>query len=184
MREILSYKKTDQLTEDQLVEGCRKNKRTIQKLLYDQYCDAMFTLAYRIVNDYDIASDALQEAFIQVFTDIGQFRGDASLGSWIKTITIRTAIRKIKKENTFRQADYFPNGETISWPEEMRGNDLEKAILALPEGARAVFLLIEVEGYKHREVAEILNISEGTSKSQLSYAKKLLQQELRDFIEK
>ena len=64
----------------------------------------------------------------------------------------------------------------------MTGNDLEKAILSLPEGARTVFLLVEVEGYRHREVAAMLNVSEGTSKSQLNYAKKLLQQQLSEFM--
>ena len=184
IKDILSYQKTDKLSEDQLVEGCRKQRRKIQKQLYERYCDAMYTIAFRICNSHDIAGDALQEAFIQVFTDISQFRGESSLGAWIKTITIRTAIRKIKKENMFVQVPEYSEAEGITWPEEMRGEDLERAILALPEGARTIFLLIEVEGYKHREVSEMLNISEGTSKSQLNYAKKQLQQLLKDFIER
>ena len=166
-----------------MLEGCRNHKRKIQKLVYDRYCDAMFTIAYRIIGDYDIANDALQESFIQVFSDINQFRGDASLGAWIKTIVIRTSYRKLKKEDTHSQRQFDQNNDTITWPEEMKGEDLEKAILSLSSGCRAVFLLVEVEGYKHREVAEILHISEGTSKSQLNYAKKQLQEYLRDFIE-
>ena len=143
----------------------------------------MFTIAYRIINDYDIANDALQEAFIQVFTDIKQFRGDSSLGAWIKTIVIRTAIRKLKKEDIFARVPLEQNGEVVSWPEEMCGEDLDKAIRSLADGCRAVFLLIEVEGYKHKEVANMLHISVGTSKSQLSYAKKQLQVLLKDFVE-
>lgn len=184
IKDILSYRKTDRLTEDQLVDGCRNNKRKVQKILYDRYCDAMYTIAYRITSDHDIASDALQEAFIQVFTDIHQFRGGSSLGAWIKTITIRTAIRRISKENMFSAGLEISDTDTVTWPEEMTGNDLEKAILSLPEGARTVFLLVEVEGYRHREVAAMLNVSEGTSKSQLNYAKKLLQQKLSDFKER
>jgi RNA polymerase sigma factor (sigma-70 family) len=141
----------------------------------------MFTIAYRIINDYDNANDALQEAFIQIFKDIKQFRGESTLGAWIKTIVVRTAIKKLKKENAYSQNGIPQNGETISWPEEMRGEDLEKAIMSLADGCRAIFLLIEVEGYKHKEVAEILNISEGTSKSQLNYAKKQLQILLREY---
>ena len=144
----------------------------------------MFTIAYRIVNDYDIANDALQEAFIQIFRDIKQFRGDSTLGAWIKTIVVRTAIRKFKKEAMFSQFGVHQNGENISWPGEMTGEDLEKAILSLADGCRTIFLLIEVEGYKHKEVAEMLNISEGTSKSQLHYAKKQLQVLLKDYIER
>ena len=143
----------------------------------------MFTITFRIINDYDIANDVLQEAFIQVFKDIKQFRGDSSLGAWIKTIVIRSSYKKLKKEESFNYTQFDQNGDSISWPDEMRGDDLEKAILSLADGCRAVFLLVEVEGYKHREVAELLNISEGTSKSQLNYAKKQLQMFLKDFIE-
>jgi RNA polymerase sigma factor (sigma-70 family) len=167
-----------------LLDGCKKNNRKVQKQLYDRYCDAMFTITFRIIGDYDIANDALQEAFIQIFKDIQQFRGDSTLGAWIKTIMVRTAIRKVKKEKAFTQLDAHQNGQTMSWPDEMQGEDLEKAILSLPDGCRTIFLLIEVEGYKHREVAELLNISEGTSKSQLYYAKKLLQILLKDYIDR
>ena len=142
----------------------------------------MFTIAFRIINDYDIANDALQEAFIQVFTDIKQFRGESTLGAWIKTILVRTAIKKFKKEDVFTQLDLQQNGEIITWQEEMKSNDLEKAILSLADGCRTIFLLIEVEGYTHKEVAEMLNVSEGTSKSQLHYAKKQLQILLKDYI--
>lgn len=152
-------------------------------MVYDRYCDAMFTIAYRIIGDYDIANDALQETFIQVFTDIDQFREASSLGAWIKTILIRTSYRKLKKENIFISASKDQVTEVISWPDEMTGEDLEKAILSLPEGSRTIFILIEVEGYKHREVAEMLNISEGTSKSQLYYAKQQLRERLKDFVE-
>jgi len=143
----------------------------------------MFTIAYRIIGDYDIANDSLQEAFIQVFKDIGQFRRESSLGAWIKTIVIRSSYRKLKKEESLNYTPFDQNEDSISWPDEMRGEDLEKAILSLADGCRAVFLLVEVEGYKHREVAKLLNISEGTSKSQLNYAKKQLQLILKDFIE-
>jgi RNA polymerase sigma-70 factor (ECF subfamily) len=152
-------------------------------MVYERYCDAMFTIAYRIIGDYDTANDVLQEAFIQVFTDIDQFRGASSLGAWIKTILIRTSYRKLKKENIFISVSKDQITEVISWPDEMTGEDLEKAILSLPEGSRTIFILIEVEGYKHREVAEMLNISEGTSKSQLYYAKQQLRERLKDFVE-
>ena len=167
-----------------MIEGCRKNKRKTQKLLYERYCDAMFTIAYRIVKDTDIANDVLQEAFIQIFRDIKQFRGNSTIGAWIKTIVVRSAIKKVKIENVFIPLESNTNGEPICWPEEMYGEDLEKAILSLPSGYRTIFLLIEVEGYKHKEVAKMLNISEGTSKSQLFYAKKQLQKLLKDFIER
>jgi len=160
------------------------NNRKAQKMLYERYCDAMYTIAYRITNDISLAGDVLQEVFIQVFSDLAQFRGEASLGSWIKTITVRTAVRKIRTESTFSGNGLGDSDEPVIWPEAMTGSDLEKAILSLPEGARTVFLLVEVEGYKHREVAEMLSISEGTSKSQLNFAKRKLQTLLKDFTER
>jgi RNA polymerase sigma-70 factor, ECF subfamily len=181
---LVRHKKSAQMSEKQLIEACRNNKRKAQKQLYDKYCDAMFTIAYRVVGDHDLAKDVLQETFISVFKDIKQFRGESTIGAWIKTITIRCAIRKLKKEEIFVGMDQNTQHEPISWPDEMLGEDLEKAILSLPSGYRAVFLLIEVEGYKHKEVAEMLSISEGTSKSQLFFAKKQLQKKLVDFTDR
>lgn len=134
----------------------------------------MYTSAYRILNDHELANDAIQEAFIQVFRILGQFQFRSTLGAWIKTIVIHISLKILKKQKAFVFVDLSDNIKLISWDEPMSGEYLEKAILSLPSGYRVIFLLIEVEGYKHREVAEMLNISEGTSKSQLFHAKKYL----------
>lgn len=134
----------------------------------------MYTSAYRILNDHELANDAIQETFIQVFRALGQFQFRSTLGAWIKTIVIHTSLKILKKQKAFVFVDLSDNIKLISWDEPMNGEYLEKAILSLPSGYRVIFLLIEVEGYKHREVAEMLNISEGTSKSQLFHAKKYL----------
>lgn len=145
----------------------------------------MYTIAYRIVRNADLANDVLQIAFIQVFRDIKQFKGNSTIGAWIKTIVVRNAIKQLKHEKEFvSMKEFHTNGDVIAWPDEMNGKDLEKAILSLPTGYRTIFLLIEVEGYKHKEVAKMLDISEGTSKSQLFYAKKQLQKILNDFNER
>jgi RNA polymerase sigma-70 factor (ECF subfamily) len=141
----------------------------------------MYTIALRILKDEDDASDALQEAFIQVFKDIKTFRRESTIGAWIKTIVIRSSLRKIKK-NVFEEI----NDNTLNIPDQqscaLTGEYIEKQIMSLPTGYRTVFLLIEVEGYSHKEVAEILHISEGTSKSQLFYAKRQLRALLKDLI--
>lgn len=167
-------------TEEEIVEGCIRDDRKLQKALYEKYCNAMFSSAYRIMNNYELANDALQEAFIQVFRDIKKFRGESTLGAWIKTIVIRTALRKLKKENLFVSLEETEYELPFKISIPLSGEYLEKAILSLPDGFRTVFLLVEVEGYAHREVAEILNISEGTSKSQLFHAKKRLQRIIND----
>ena len=140
----------------------------------------MYSSAYRIVNDHDLASDALQEAFIQVFRDLKQFRFQSSLGSWIKTIVVHTSLKIIKKQKSLQFTELPDNIKLVFWEEPMKGEHLEKAILSLPSGYRVIFLLVEVEGYKHKEVAEILSISEGTSKSQLFHAKKYLKNVLKE----
>jgi RNA polymerase sigma factor (sigma-70 family) len=169
-------------TDTELVDGCKKNDRKVQKCLYDRYKSAMFTTALRITGDYDLAHDALQEAFIDVFESIGSFRFESSLGAWIKTIVIRKSLRQLKIE---KDTDPLENAEHIEAVEtdfDFTAEELDNAIHSLPESARAVFLLVEVEGYKHQEVAEILGVSVGTSKSQLNYSKKLLQRRLYERV--
>jgi RNA polymerase sigma factor (sigma-70 family) len=170
-------------TENDLVAWCRKGDRAAQKRLFDQYKKAMFTKAYRIVNDADHAHDVLQEAFLEVFRDIGQFRGNSSLGAWIKTIVIRKALHKQKIELRYETIDELQHDEPVEWPDTLTGEQLHKAIQALPDGYRAVFTLVEVEGYAHKEVSAMLHISEGTSKSQLYHAKKLLQRMLKSIYQ-
>lgn len=170
------------MTEKQLIEGCIANNRLAQKELYERYKNAMFTLAYRITNDFELANDVLQEAFVQVFRAIEQFRGDSTIGAWIKTIVVRAAYRKVKQRVTFEDIDTLPANSFVQWGTSLDSDYLEKAIQSLPEGYRSVFVLIEIEGYAHKEVAEILNISEGTSKSQLFYAKKRLREMLAEYV--
>ncbi|MDD3738607.1 MAG: RNA polymerase sigma factor [Lentimicrobiaceae bacterium] len=171
--------KQDSVEKD-IVEGCLKNDRQAQYSLYQRYCDAMYTICYRITGNYDDANEALQEAFIQVFTDLHQFKFNSTLGAWIKTIVVRTAIRIITKERKLVNADIdeVHDDDHVVIPSAIDGELLEQAILSLPDGYRTVFLLVEVEGYTHEEVAKMLNIAVGTSKSQLFRAKKLLQKKI------
>ena len=134
----------------------------------------MFTVAFRIINDYDQANDALQDAFVEVFRHLDQFAFRSTLGAWIKIIVVRQAIRKQQLEGRFLPLDPLLHDQAVSMDETLTGEELDVAIRSLPDGARAIFLLIVVEGYTYQEVAELLRISEGTAKSQVNYAKKLL----------
>ena len=168
-----------------LVQGCIRNERIAQRDLYQKYCDAMFTIAYRIVNNRDDAHDALQDSFIQVFRDIGQYRFDSTLGAWIKTIVVRTSLRLLSKNRNlaFTDLEEAKSDEMILIPDTLNSEYLEKVILSLPDGYRAVFLLTEVEGYTHEETAKMLGISTGTSKSQLHHAKKMLKNRLSTLMD-
>jgi RNA polymerase sigma factor (sigma-70 family) len=169
-------------SEKKLVDQCLQNDRQAQKELYEKYKCAMYSTAVRLLNNnFDDASDVLQEAFIEVFRDLESFKHISTLGAWIKTIVVRKALLKIRSGNNFEPITPEVLNQTIEWRDCFTAEYLEKAIQSLPEGTKTIFLLMAVEGFKHREVAEMLNISEGTSKSQLNYAKSLLKQKLLDF---
>lgn len=155
-----------------LIQGCLNNDRDSQKQLYDAYKNAMYSVCFRICGNQDDAKDALQEGFIEVFKSLPAYRAEASIGAWIKTIMARRAIRKLKKLKFSSESEAL--GETVDFDSDISGEELQNAIMMLDEGYRTVFVLYEVEGYSHREISEILKISEGTSKSQLHYSKKKL----------
>lgn len=168
------------MTETELVQSCLKNDRLAQKQLYDKYKRAMYTLAYRITGSFETADDVLQDAFLKVFRGLPTFRGESTLGAWIKTIVVRTAYSMLRKQQPyFESTDNLQLPGYVDWGHYLDAEYLEKAILSLPQGYRTVFVLIEVEGYSHKEVAAMLGISEGTSKSQLFYSKRRLREILK-----
>ncbi len=171
--------RTTMMTEKEIVAGCLSNDRYAQRALYDKYKDAMFTLSYRVAGDHGLAEEILQDAFMKVYRGMHSFRGESTLGAWIKVIVVRTAYTKIKKKVKYDPIEHIKKEDHIQWGHSLDVEYLEKAIMALPEGYRTVFTLIEVEGYAHKDVAKLLDISEGTSKSQLYYAKRKLRETLK-----
>lgn len=169
------------MTEIDLIQACIANDRLAQKSLYDRYKRAMYTLAYRVTNDFELANEVLQDAFLSIFKNLEKFRGDSTLGAWIKVIVVRTAYKKIKKRFVFDELDKINEPTTVNWGTNIEAGYLEKAIHSLPEGFRSVFVLVEVEGYSHKEVGEMLGIAPGTSKSQLFHAKKKLRGMLSEY---
>ena len=165
--------------EEEIINGCLKNDRTSQKALYDQYKTKMYTIAYRITNNFEDANDALQEGFIQVFDNLKSFNGASKLGTWIHTIIARAALKKIKKRIHFVEIEDALEPITIDWGSIIDIQLLEKAIASLPDGYRSIFTLYEIEGFKHREIAEMMDISVNTSKTQLHKAKRMLRENLK-----
>jgi RNA polymerase sigma factor (sigma-70 family) len=167
------------MSDKDLISACLQQNRIAQRTLYDRYKKAMYTLAYRLTGDFDDANDVLQDTFLTVFRKLDTFKAESTLGAWIKAILVRNAYRKYQKVKFVELVEQLPDDSAAQWDNTMNGEYLEKAILSLPEGFRMVFTLIEIEGYGHKEVAEMLNISEGTSKSQLFHAKKKLRELLQ-----
>lgn len=168
------------MTEHQLIQDCIANDRNAQRLLYERYKRAMYTLALRMVGSPDLAAEVLQDAFLQVFRHLTSFQGRSTLGAWIKTIVARMALTHLRKKQLPTESlDYRSDADPLDWGTSSLDTEyLERAIQNLPEGYRAVFVLAEVEGFSHKEIGDLLGISEGTSKSQLFYAKKRLRETL------
>jgi len=169
--------------EEKIIQGCLNNDRKSQKALYNKYKTEMYTLAYRITNNHEDANDALQEGFLQVFQGLTSFKGNAGLGTWIHTIMARAAIKKVKSKIHFEEIKESDEAVVIDWSAINDVQYLEKAIASLPAGYRAAFTLYEIEGFKHGEIAEMLNISESTSKTQLFKAKRMLVEKLKSIID-
>ena len=174
------------LSEKEIIEGCKKGKRRAQHALYNKYCGSMFGVALRYCRNKSEAEDVLQEAFIRIFKYILNFEGrnEGSLTAWIKTIVINTTLsynRNNKKHHYTEDVDQVQVGEKPVFDISSDADDNQErkkkvmnAMQQLPDGYRTVFNLYSVEGYSHKEIAGILDISENTSKSQLSKARKYL----------
>lgn len=174
-----------------LLQGCRRGDRQAQRALYDRYKDWVFSIAYRMSNHQQQAEDITQEVFVRLFRKIDSFRGDSAFSSWLYRLAMNVCINHFKKEKKHRerivnelsdnnkQNASFAKGERETF--DMKPY-LEKAISALPAGYRAVFVLYQIEGYGHKEIAEMLNISAGTSKSQLHKARLELRRLLTPYI--
>lgn len=167
--------------DQELIIACLEGDRRAQKSLYLRYADAMYTLAYRIVNNTDLAHDALQDAFLEIFRDLWNYRGESTLGAWMKTIVIRCSYRTIQKEDRYSELPDSLEDVDLNY-EHFTSQALDREIMALPDRSRTVFTLYEIEGYKHPEIAEMLGITASTSRTQLLYAKKLLQKKLQNEI--
>ena len=169
-----------QLNDQELVRGVLQGSQPHQRALYEQYSTPMFRVVLRFAKDRSEAEDMLQDGFIRVFRDLGQFRGDGALGGWIRRIMVNTALSHLRKQRDFIRdtADFTPFENKFRTEEDfasqMDAESLLKLLQKLPPGYRAVFNLYAVEGFSHEEIAEQLGITIGTSKSQLFKAREFL----------
>lgn len=171
----------DRNTQLHLIEKCKNNDSRAQMQLYDLYCKAMFNTAFNFIKDDDIAQDVMQEAFIKAFKKIGTYTGEASFGSWLKRIVINQSLDWLKKQKLDtvelkEEIAFLPNDEPLEVASEISMAVIYKCIEALPEKCKNVVKLYLLEGYDHQEVAQILEISEVASRSQLSRGKSKLKE--------
>jgi RNA polymerase sigma factor (sigma-70 family) len=172
------------LTERELIEGCLKKNSKSQRRLFELYAGKMMTVCRRYACDQTEAEDILQESFIRIFSNIGQYRFEGSLEGWIRRIVIHTALRILQKKKIrfveINDDADIEQSTSVDSVAALSAEELLKLISALPDGYRVVFNLYVLEGYDHNEIAEMLDINAATSRSQLSKARKVLQTQIEN----
>ena len=166
------------LYEHELIQKCCDGNRTAYRELYELYVGELMAIALRYMKTKQEAEDVLQDAFIKAFKNLASFNKLSSLKTWLTRIVINTALNKLRKEHQSYQWDNIEidNLEADNLPlNEFQFSELVSFIHQLPAGCKAVFNLYALEGYSHKEIADLLNIDQGTSKSQYHRAKMLLQ---------
>lgn len=171
--------------DSKLFEQCMEGNRAAQEKLFRIYAPIMLGICLRYTNDRDEAEDVLQEAFIKIFTNMSGFRGEGSFEGWMKRIVVNTSLnnyykskksQSIKNFDDIRETEIVNDDDSEDMPEiRFTQSEMLEAIQKLPHGYKQVFNLYVFEKYKHREIAEMLDISVNTSKSQLSKARNYLQ---------
>lgn len=172
------------LSEPELIQQCISGTRSAQEALYKHFAPKMFGICLRYGSDYHNAEDILQEGFVKVFKNLHKYRGDGSFEGWMKRIFVNTAIedyRRSLKHSGHKDIDVAYDA-TVSEKafESLKAQDLMKLIQKLSTGYRTVFNLYAIEGFSHKEIAEKLGITVGTSKSQLARARMMLQKMLQN----
>jgi len=168
------------MTEQSILAGCLNNDPSAQRELYNHYSPKMLSVCYRFANSREDAEDMLQEGFIKVFTQMHTFQNKGAFEGWIRRIIVHTCINFLKKNKKFsnsidlEQADYLEVKEE-TMPSVMQARQIIECIRLLPLGYRTVLNLYAMEGYSHKEIADMLDIEESTSRSQYTRAKSMLE---------
>ncbi len=169
------------MQEQELISRCGANDRTAQRFLYDRFAPLLMSICRRYVGSSQ-AEDVLQDSFVRVFQYLEQYRNEGSFEGWIRRICVNTCIRHLEKAKRLT-VDYFGEGlpEQSVEPDaisRMGADELIKLIDQLPDGYRTVFNLSVIEGFQHKEIANMLGIEESSSRSQLTKARKYMQKSL------
>ncbi|HBL80693.1 RNA polymerase sigma factor [Aequorivita vladivostokensis] len=172
------------MTLDELIIQCKKQDATAQGELYKQYNRILFAICLRYSPNYSEAEDNLQDAFITIFKKIEQYNAKGSFEGWMKRVTVNTVLQKYRKQRTFEIVDegqIEDEAEVEIESEEIPLDFLLKIVQELPDRYRLVFSMYVMDGYQHKEIAEMLGISDGTSKSNLARARMILKNKIEDY---
>ena len=175
-------------SETDLIKGCIDGNRQMQELLYRKFSSKMYGVCLRYSGNVDDANDLLQEGFIKIFKNLNKFRGDGSFEGWIRRIFVNTSIehfrKKVKLYNVTEVQENTVEDTDLTVLDTLAEKDIILLVHELSPGYKTVFNMHVIEGYSHKEIADILGITEGTSKSQLARAKGVLKKSLEKMINK
>lgn len=163
------------ISEIQLIDQVMDQNRLAQKQLFEKFSPKMLGVCRQYIKDHHDAEDVMLNGFMKVFQKIQTFNKEGSFEGWIRKIMIRESLTYLRNAKELQLLDDFSNisNEELTVSQDF-SNDYQKLIDALPKGCKYIFILYVIEGYKHQEIADMLQISVGTSKSQLAYAKNIL----------
>lgn len=184
----MTPERNQNIIESDLIRGCIEGNRRMQEELYRRFSPRMYAVCLRYAGNAEEAEDILQEGFIKVFKKLDSFRSEGSFEGWVRRIFVNTAIEHFRRKRYLmpitEKEENTIEGKYTSVLDDLGAKDIMALVQELSPGYRTVFNMYVVEGYTHKEIADMLGISEGTSKSQLSRAKVILQDMVRTFIDK
>lgn len=168
---------------DQLIKNCKKRDAKAQSQVYQLFAKKLYSLCLKYSRNYAEAEDNLQDAFVTIFSKIDQFKNKGSFEGWAKRITINTALQRYKSKGVFNivNEDQIADEEVEIEEGNIPLDFLLEIIQNLPDKYRLVFNLYVLDGYSHKEISELLNITTGTSKSNLSRGRQILKQKIEDY---
>ena len=163
-----------------LIKKCQKRDIKAQEQLYKLFADKLFAVCLKYSSNYQQAEDNLQDAFLMIFNKIGQYNDSGSFEGWMKRVTINTALQKYRKQTLFEivREEHLKEPEIEIDDDSISVDYLLRIIQELPDRYRQVFNLYALDGYSHKEISDILNISTGTSKSNLARARMILKEKI------
>ncbi|HEX6589199.1 MAG TPA: sigma-70 family RNA polymerase sigma factor [Longimicrobiales bacterium] len=166
-----------------MIERARQGERRAFETLYRENVGRVYALCLRMSGDADRAEELTQDVFVRAWSRLSSFRGDSQFSTWLHRIAVNAVLQKRRGDKRREQRVETRSAEELAEAPAARGGsmermDLERAVAALPEGARAVFLLHDVQGYKHHEIADMMGLAVGTTKAQLHRARRLLREAL------
>lgn len=171
------------MTEAELIAGCQRGESKAQKFLYDRFASPMYGVCLRYLKNQMDAEEALLNGFMKIYQNIDRFEAKGSFEGWVRRIMVNEALAFLRKKEPLHIAIEDSTIQVVSMggaDHDLAEGELLELLRTLPAGYRAVFNLYAIEGYSHKEIADMLNITEGTSKSQLSKARAMLQRRLSD----